>query len=142
MHHRWLAALFGLLFILSTSCSTQSMTSTPEHAVIIHFTYGSTDLRPLFALEEQLEQAIVAADVGEFDGNEVAANGSDGYLYMYGQDADRLFEVVRPILESSQFIVNQALSNGMGHPRTESVSPLSPLLPNNSFKPKPLRGSA
>lgn len=116
MHHRWLAALFGLLFILSTSCSTQSMTSTPEHAVIIHFTYGSTDLRPLFALEEQLEQAIVAADVGEFDGNEVAANGSDGYLYMYGQDADRLFEVVRPILESSQFMRGASVVKRYGPP--------------------------
>ena len=38
----------------------------PEHAVIVHFQYGSTDLSRLFALEEQLQEAIGAAAVGEF----------------------------------------------------------------------------
>lgn len=80
------------------------MTEDPEHAVIVHFfNYGSTDLKRLFALEEQLEKAIASAGVGEFDGNEIATDGSDGYLYMYGPDADRLFETVRPILESVDF---------------------------------------
>lgn len=75
-----------------------------EHAVIVHFQYGSTDLDPLFALEEELEQAIESNEVGEFDGNEVATDGSDGYLYMYGPDADALFAIVKPILESSSFM--------------------------------------
>jgi hypothetical protein len=76
----------------------------PEHAVIVHFRYGSTDLARLFAVEEQLERAIAAAEAGEFDGNEVAADGSDGYLYMYGPDADRLFAAVRPTLERTEFM--------------------------------------
>jgi hypothetical protein len=75
-----------------------------EHAVIVAFGYGSTDLSPLFSLESQLTDAIGAASVGEFDGNEVAADGSDGVLYMYGPDADQLFAVVRPVLESVQFM--------------------------------------
>jgi len=75
-----------------------------DHAVIVHFQYGSTDLWRLFALEDELERAIVAAGAGEFDGNEVAADGSDGYLYMYGPDADRLFAAVRPALEASAFM--------------------------------------
>jgi hypothetical protein len=76
----------------------------PEHAVIAHFGYGSTDPEPVFALSDLLEQAISAADVGEFDGNGLAADGTDGSLYMYGPDADRLFAVVRPILESAPFM--------------------------------------
>jgi hypothetical protein len=76
----------------------------PSHAVLVDFAYGSTDLSRLFALEEQLEQAIAAAGVGEFDGNEVATDGSDGTLYMYGPDADALFAAVRPILEASDFM--------------------------------------
>jgi hypothetical protein len=79
------------------------MNETPEHAVIVHFEYGSTDLEPLFVLEDELAEAISDADVGEFDGNEMAANGSDGLLYMYGPDADRLYETVRPLLESCSF---------------------------------------
>ena len=78
--------------------------AAPEHAVIVHFQYGSTDLTRLFTLEEQLEQAIAMADAGEFDGNEVAADGSDGYLYMYGPDADRLFAAVRPALQAAGFM--------------------------------------
>jgi hypothetical protein len=100
----WLIVLVGLFSSISTSRAVQPMTTSSEHAVIVHFlNYGSTDLQRLFALEERLEEAIDAAGVGEFDGNEIATDGSDGYLYMYGPDADRLFEVVRPILESVDF---------------------------------------
>jgi hypothetical protein len=76
----------------------------PDHAVIVHFDYGSTDLQPLFELEKRLEAAIAKADAGELDGNEVATDGSDGYLYMYGPDADALFLAVRPLLEACPFM--------------------------------------
>lgn len=76
--------------------------AAPEHAVIVDFfDFPMPDLSPLFALEEQLESAISSADVGEYDGNEIAVDGADGQLFMYGSDADALFAVVRPILESS-----------------------------------------
>lgn len=76
----------------------------PEHAVIVHFGYGSTDLQPLSELEDRLSAAIGEAGVGELDGNEVAADGSDAFLYMYGPDADALFATVRPILEGAVFM--------------------------------------
>jgi len=76
----------------------------PEHAVLVHFAYGSHDLSRLFALEGRLKAAIAAAGVGEFDGNEVATDGSDGNLYMYGPDADALFDVVRPVLDATDFM--------------------------------------
>src|SRR5512143_2371963 len=66
-----------------------------EQAVIVEFQYGSTDLGPLFALEDELIAAIEAAEVGDYDGNEVATDGSDGSLYMYGPDAVKLADVVR-----------------------------------------------
>ena len=75
----------------------------PQHAVLVRFAYGNTDLSRLFALEERLEEAIVKGGVGEFDGNEVATDGSDGTLYMYGPDADALFAAVRPILLATEF---------------------------------------
>jgi hypothetical protein len=75
-----------------------------DHAVIVHFDYGSTDLKPLFDLEHRLEAAIAHAAAGEYDGNEVAADGSDGFLYMYGRDADVLFAAVRPVLEGCPFM--------------------------------------
>ena len=75
-----------------------------EQAVLVAFRYGSTDLTALFALEAELDRAITGARVGEYDGNEVAADGSDGSLYIYGPDADRLFAVVQPLLAASPFM--------------------------------------
>jgi len=77
-----------------------------EQAVIVHFEYGQTDLNPLYELEDKLIAAIEAADAGEFDGNEVATDGSDGSLYMYGPDADRLFTAIRPVIASATCIRN------------------------------------
>jgi hypothetical protein len=78
--------------------------AAPEHAVIVAFDFGSSDPQPVFDLSTRLEQAIAAAGAGEFDGNELAADGSDGTLYMYGPDADRLFAAVRPVLEAAAFM--------------------------------------
>ncbi|HZD59243.1 MAG TPA: hypothetical protein VE439_02160 [Anaerolineae bacterium] len=89
----------------------------PEHAVIVHFAYGKTDLQPIFDLEDRLEAAINEAGVGEFDGNEVAQDGSDGYLYMYGPNADRLFETIRPVLETSDFMKGASVKLRYGPPK-------------------------
>ncbi|MCJ7625490.1 MAG: hypothetical protein MUO76_18505, partial [Anaerolineaceae bacterium] len=74
------------------------------HAVLVYFKYGSADLSLLFALEERLRKIIDTAGVGEFDGNEIATDGSDAVLYMYGPDADALFDAVRPALDAADFM--------------------------------------
>ena len=75
----------------------------PEHAVIVNFQFDSTNLQRLYDLEEDLESTISDAGVGEFDGHDIAQDGSDGYLYMYGPDANKLFEAVKPLLETKDF---------------------------------------
>ncbi|OAI42446.1 hypothetical protein AYO41_04255 [Verrucomicrobia bacterium SCGC AG-212-E04] len=75
-----------------------------DQAVIIQFAYGQTDLSPLYELEDKLIAAIGASGTGEFDGHEVAIGGSDGTFYMYGPDADRMFEAVQPVLASATCI--------------------------------------
>ena len=77
-----------------------------EHAVIVHFEYGTTDLSNLFALEDELIEAVETAGVGEYDGHEIALDGSDGYYYLYGPDADALFSAIRPILMTTDLIKN------------------------------------
>src|SRR5262245_17778014 len=108
-------------FISRLLGKTSEISAAPaEHGVIVKFDYlGTTDLAPLFALEEKLEAAINAARVGEFDGNEVAADGSDGVLYMYGPDADRLFEVIRPVLEGCSFMRGAHITLRYGPPSAE-----------------------
>lgn len=93
-----------------------------EHAVIVRFDYGSTDLSALFALEDELENAIVAAGVGEFDGNEIASDGSDGLLYMYGPDADALFSAIKTALVKATSIRNVVATLRYGPPADDTRS--------------------
>lgn len=95
----------------------KKQSAVAAHAVIVHFRYGSTDLSRLFALEEELERAIAVAGVGEFDGNEIAADGSDGSLYMYGPDADALFEAARSTLASASFMRGARVTLRYGPPQ-------------------------
>jgi hypothetical protein len=87
-----------------------------EHAVIVRFTYAADGLDPLFALERRLEAAITNAGVGEFDGNEIATDLSDGFLYMYGPDAEALFRVVKPLLSQSTCFRTAAATLRFGPP--------------------------
>ena len=96
------AALLGIAPVGNSTAANPN--GDPEHAVIVRFQYGSTDLSRLYALEEKLEAAIRAAKAGEFDGDEVAVDGSDGFLYMYGPSGDLLYESMKPILESCDFM--------------------------------------
>ena len=79
-------------------------TAGPEQAVLVYFDYGSTDLSALFAVEEALERVIADAKAGELDGNEIATDGSDGTLFMYGPNADALFAAIHPTLEAAPFM--------------------------------------
>lgn len=87
-----------------------------EHAVIVSFSYAADDMEPLFDVEQQLEAAIADAGVGEFDGNDMAVDLSDGSLYMYGPDAQALFEVVRPVLARAAFLRNVRVTLRFGPP--------------------------
>lgn len=77
-----------------------------EHAVIVHLRlsddqFGAESEREaIFYLEDLLVDAIDNAGLGEFDGNEFG--GGECTLYMYGRDADRMFNAISPILASTR----------------------------------------
>ncbi len=76
-----------------------------EHAVLAHLklTKGAfgdeEEVEAIHDLSDQLAEAIEVQDVGEFDGDEFGKWQCT--LYMYGPDADALFEVIQPILRDS-----------------------------------------
>jgi hypothetical protein len=86
--------------------SSEAAAPAPEQAVIVHFEYGHKDWKPFFEFEELLEGAINRSGAGNYDGNELAVDGSDGSLFMYGPDADKLFAVAKPILQSTALLKN------------------------------------
>ena len=103
---RLLMALAALMGIGSGSPNVQAAAAKHEEAVIVHFNYGQKDWSQFFEFEKNLEEAIAKAAVGEYDGNELATDGSDGSMYMYGPDADALFAIVKPRLLSASFLRN------------------------------------
>jgi hypothetical protein len=70
-----------------------------EHCMQVIFPFRDTNLDPIFALEDLLIAALERDHVGEYDGNDVGAG--EGTLFLYGPDADALFNTVLPILRTS-----------------------------------------
>ena len=87
-----------------------------EHGVIIRFDYGTTDLSQLFELEDALEEALQHSDVGEYDGHEIAVDGSDGLLFLYGPSADALFAHIKHALLANAQISNVQATLRYGPP--------------------------
>jgi hypothetical protein len=90
-----------------------------KQSVIIEFDYGFEDLVPLHDLEELLRKAIEDTSTGIYDGHEIAIDDSDGYLYMYGPNAENLFKAVRPILNKCDFMKGAVATLRFGPPSVD-----------------------
>jgi len=87
-----------------------------EHAVIVRFTYAERTLAPFVALERRLQRALEDAAVGEYDGNEIATDLSRGVIWMYGPDAEALFQAVRPVLAEASCLAHAEATLRFGMP--------------------------
>lgn len=62
--------------------------------------FGSPEeVAAVLRLEECLRATIQERGAGQYDGNEFG--GGECSLFMYGPDADRLFQAIRPILAAA-----------------------------------------
>jgi len=59
---------------------------------------------------------ITKNNVGEYDGHEIAVDYSDGFLYMYGPNAESLFEIVKPVLAATDFMKGATAKLRFGPP--------------------------
>lgn len=92
-------------------------------SVIVAFRCSSDDLEQVYALERQLTQAIVDAGAGVYDGHEVALlDGDDAYLFMYGPDAEKLFQSVQPILASASLLTGAMVTLRYGSPDVDGIA--------------------
>jgi len=53
----------------------------------------------LFDLEEKVMAAVEGHNNGAYDGNDIGIG--EFTMYMYGPDADRLFDAIWPVLQAS-----------------------------------------
>jgi len=75
-----------------------------KQSVIIYFNKGIPNLDEFYELEDQLRKIIIDNEVGYYDGHEIAMDDSDGFLFMYGLNAEDLFKSVKPTLENTPFM--------------------------------------
>lgn len=78
--------------------------STNCQMVIVHFFYGVSDLSALHVLEEELDTTVQRNMVGEYHGNEMSSDNGDGYLFILGDSAEKIFTCVKPLLQSFYFM--------------------------------------
>ncbi|WOK07762.1 hypothetical protein [Imperialibacter roseus] len=90
--------------------------SNSEHGVVIHFNYNKEDLAPLQDLERRLDDVLKGKAVGDYDGNEIAVDYSDGYLFLYGRNAEELFAEIKGTLESTDFMSGANVKLRFGPP--------------------------
>ncbi len=75
-----------------------------DHAVIIYFNYGIEGMERIYELEDKLESIIETNNLGEYDGHEIATDYSDGILFMYGSNAETLFNGIKSTLDKTDFL--------------------------------------
>jgi hypothetical protein len=85
-----------------------------RHSVIVYFQYGHESLELLHTLESKLRIALYNANAGELDGHEIAMDSTDGFLYLYGNNAEELFKAIRPILLMEPFMHRAEVSLRFG----------------------------
>lgn len=73
-----------------------------SHALFVHIPLASEfgedqERADLFELQEEIMRILKVADAGELDGDEWG--GHECVLFMYGPDAGRMLDAVRPILD-------------------------------------------
>jgi hypothetical protein len=106
--------LFDKLFKQTNKETSQN--ENPEHAVIISFNYGLDNVSYLHNLEDKLETLLSNLNVGDCDGHEIAMDLSDGFLYLYGPNAETLFKAIKPTLESTDFLIGGKAKLRFGPP--------------------------
>ena len=105
----WLRGLIGVGRVgtrKSRDVAVPAVTSSGQHAVLITIVLaGEWDcqdgLERLFALEDEVRDAIERGGVGELDGHGVGEDRFD--IFCYGRHADPLWEAVAPVLEKHPF---------------------------------------
>ena len=98
------------------SSGNDNAPNSRKQAVLISFLYGYDELDHLHALDIKLDKLISKAGVGEYDWHEIAMDGSDGTLFMYGPNAEVLFKTVRPTLQEVDFMQGAVATLWFGTP--------------------------
>ena len=69
-----------------------------NHSIIICFDYGIKSLDPLHQLGDRLTYLLDQSGEGFYDGHEIAMDDSDGAIYIYAKNAEKIYKMIEPVL--------------------------------------------
>ncbi len=110
---------------LPAATATPPAQGPPQQSVTAHLRLskgkfgGSGDVEACQRLETELEEAIVGAQVGEMDGNEIGEG--ECTLFMFGPDADKLFAAIEARLRASRMSKGGSVVKSYGAPDDPSA---------------------
>lgn len=91
--------------VISDISSNKNLnTDDYQQAVIVHFAHENLDDDAFYNFMNKLIDLIKKKKLGIYDGHEIALDNSDGFLYMYGKSAEKLFIGIKPLLEETFFM--------------------------------------
>lgn len=94
-------ALGALVLVLSRRRDESASPGEPAtEAVLVHLVGSGLDPDALAPFEDRLDETVRSTATGEFDGNEVAVDGTGATLYLYGPSAERLYAAISRVLEA------------------------------------------
>jgi len=69
-----------------------------KHSIVISFDYGIDTLDPLHQLGDRLTYLLDKSGEGYYDGHEIAMDDSDGSIYIYARNAEKIYKLIEPVL--------------------------------------------
>lgn len=75
-----------------------------NQVVTIQFKCNNIYFNQVVSLELRLRKAVIKAGVGKFHSSLMAKDDGDCYIFMYGPNADKLIEVIKPLLRYVLFV--------------------------------------
>ena len=88
----------------SPSSDNRSQSINNKQLIVVQFFYGIQDLSDLHVLISQLHSLTKESKIGSYEGHELSMDFGDGYLFLDSDDADKLVELITPILEAHYFM--------------------------------------
>jgi hypothetical protein len=91
--------IFNKLFRPKIERYIPSAEECDDQAVLIYL--EGEDFDQMVLLSDRLTTSLAKTNLGMFDGNEIG--GGETILFLYGDDAEKLFEHILPVLQQYEF---------------------------------------
>ncbi|WP_424961142.1 hypothetical protein [Ekhidna sp.] len=75
-----------------------------KQSIVVYFEGWINSLEPVHRLSEQFRELLSDNEEADFDGHEIAIDGSHGTLYFYCDDSKVLWKQIKSTLESADLL--------------------------------------